>query len=257
MATTKINGATQIAPNTIPTSALQTATVVLADGSIPFVGNQSMGSNKLRDLDAPTLDTDATNKQYVDAVAIGLSIKASCRVATTANITLSGTQTIDGVSVAVGNRVLVKNQTSGDENGIYVVASGAWTRPSDFDSDNDVVNGAFTFIKEGSTQADTGWVLTTNDPITVNVTALTFTQFSAAGVFGASNHVTRETPSGAVNGINVTYTLAYTPTTGTEHVYLNGLLQTDGGADYSISGVTITFTTAPQTNDVLRVSYLK
>lgn len=126
---------------------------------------------------------------YTDSVAQGLDVKESCRVASTANIaTLSGLLTIDTVTVADGDRVLVKNQTTASENGIYVAHSGAWTRAADFVTD--VTAGAFTFIEEGSTLADTGWVLTTNGTIVIGTTNLTFTQFSGAGSYLAGNGLT-------------------------------------------------------------------
>ncbi len=143
-------------------------------------GNYSMGGNKITNVGTPTADTDAANKAYVDAARSGLDVKLSCRVATTANITLSGTQTIDGVSVVAGDRVLVKNQSTASQNGIYVVAAGAWSRATDADSDSEVHGGMFTFITEGTTNADTGWVLSTNDPIAVGTTPLAFTQFSGS-----------------------------------------------------------------------------
>jgi hypothetical protein len=131
-------------------------------------------------------------KSYVDsqvqASAQGLDVKQSVRAATTANITLSGTQTIDGVSLVAGDRVLVKNQTTGSENGLYVVVDGgSWTRTTDADSDSEVTAGLFTFVTEGTSYADTGWVISTNDDITVGTTAITFTQFSGAGVISAGD----------------------------------------------------------------------
>ena len=131
-------------------------------------------------------------KSYVDsqvqASAQGLDVKQSVRAATTANITLSGTQTIDGVSLVAGDRVLVKNQTTGSENGLYVVVDGgSWTRAEDADSDSEVTAGLFTFVTEGTSYADTGWVISTNDDITVGTTAITFTQFSGAGVISAGD----------------------------------------------------------------------
>jgi hypothetical protein len=131
-------------------------------------------------------------KSYVDsqieASSQGLDVKLSVRAATTANITLSGTQTVDGVVLVAGDRVLVKNQTDASENGIYdVVDGGSWTRSADSDSDEEVTAGLFTFVSEGTSQADTGWVLSTNDTITVGTTNLTFTQFSGAGVISAGD----------------------------------------------------------------------
>jgi hypothetical protein len=129
----------------------------------------------------PTNPLHAATKQYVDNIASGLSLKASTRASTTTNITLSGTQTVDGVFVITGDRVLVKNQTNGTQNGIYVVQSGAWNRSTDTDNSpvGEVQAGMFSFVTEGTVNSDTGWVLTTNNPITLGTTPLAFTQFSA------------------------------------------------------------------------------
>ena len=131
----------------------------------------------------PTNALHAATKQYVDSVATGLDVKKSVRAATTANITLSGAQTIDGVVLVAGNRVLVKNQTTGAENGIYdVVDPGSWVRSSDSDNspEGEVTSGMFTFVEEGTVNGTTGWVLSTENPITLGTTALVFTQFSSA-----------------------------------------------------------------------------
>ena len=85
----------------------------------------AMGNSKITGLATPTSDQDAATKAYVDTVAQGLDVKGSCRVGTTANITLSGTQTIDGVAVIAGDRVLVKNQSSAAENGIYIITTNS------------------------------------------------------------------------------------------------------------------------------------
>lgn len=153
----------------------------------------------------PTSSTQAANKSYVDGLVNGLDVKASVRVATTANITLSGTQTIDGVLVAVGNRVLVKDQTTASANGIYVVASGAWTRATDADTSAEVTAGMFTFVAEGTTNADSGWVLTTNDTITLGTTSLAFSQFSGAGQITAGDGLTKSGNTiNAVAGTGIT-----------------------------------------------------
>lgn len=151
----------------------------------------SMGSQVVSNVATPSASTDAVNKAYVDATKTGLDFKDSVRAATTANITLSGAQTIDGVSVIAGDRVLVKNQSTGANNGVYVAAAGAWTRATDFDADAEVTGGAYVVVTEGTANGDTAWVLSTNDPITVGSTALVFTQFSGSGtVTGTSNRVT-------------------------------------------------------------------
>jgi phage-related tail fiber protein len=169
----------------------------------------SLNSQKITNLATPTADTDAANKAYVDAARQGLDVKDSVRVATTANITLSGTQTIDGIAVAIGNRVLVKNQTTASANGIYVVAAGAWTRATDFDTSAKVTSGAFTFIEEGTVSADSGWVLSTPNPITLGTTALTFVQFSGAGQVIAGQGLTKTGNTldvGAGTGLTTTAT---------------------------------------------------
>src|SRR6266540_2049132 len=163
--------------------------VLAAAPSSPAAGRMYYDSSlqKLRyyngsgwvDLDATA--TDAATKAYVDANSQGLDVKSSVRAATTADITLAGTQTIDGVDLIEGDRVLVKDQTAAATNGIYVVAAGAWNRPADADTGVKVTGGMFTFVEEGTTNADSGWVLATNGAIVLGTTALTFVQFSGAG----------------------------------------------------------------------------
>lgn len=131
----------------------------------------------------PTQALHAATKQYVDAIKQGLDVKDSVRVATSANLNLAvgGLLTVDGVALAAGDRVLVKDQALATENGIYVAAAGAWNRAADADSSQEVTPGIYVFVEEGTTNADSGWVLTTNGPITLGTTPLTFTQFSGAG----------------------------------------------------------------------------
>jgi hypothetical protein len=151
----------------------------------------SFNSQKITSLAEPSDPSDAATKGYVDAIAVGLDPKASARVATTADITLSGTQTIDGVAVIAGDRVLVKSQTDGEDNGIYVVAAGAWARSSDANSSAEVTAGMFVFVEEGTTNADSGWILATNNPITLDTTPLSFVQFSGAGQIVAGSGLTK------------------------------------------------------------------
>lgn len=140
--------------------------------------------NYLQDYSSQYVDRSFVDKAYVDAIASGLDPKESVRVATTGFITLSGLQTIDGVTVIAGDRVLVKNQgTAGISNGIYTASSAGWTRSTDFDGtpSNEINAGAYTFVTEGTTYQDTGWVLATNDPIILGTTSLNFVQFSGGG----------------------------------------------------------------------------
>jgi hypothetical protein len=159
----------------------------------------------------PTDAAHAATKGYVDGVRSGLDVKQSVRVATTAALTLSSDlengDTVDGVTLATGDRVLVKNQDTASENGIYVVkASGAPDRATDADSSAEVTAGMFTFVAEGTTNGDTGWVLTTNDTITLGTTGLTFAQFSGAGQITAGDGLTKSGSTlnvGAGTGITV------------------------------------------------------
>ena len=168
----------------------------------------SLNTQKITGLADPTEAQDAATKAYVDAARSGLDVKASCRVATTANITLSGTQTIDGISAIAGNRVLVKNQTDQAENGIWVVNASTWARATDADTDAEVTSGMFTFIEEGTTNGDSGWVLTTDNPITVGTTDLVFAQFSGAGQIEAGDGLTKS--GNTINAVGTTNRITIT-----------------------------------------------
>tara|TARA_R100001082_G_scaffold899_1_gene728 strand:- start:1462 stop:3270 length:1809 start_codon:yes stop_codon:yes gene_type:complete len=151
----------------------------------------AMNSQKITGMADPTQAQDAATKAYVDSVQQGLDVKDACRVATTANITLSGTQTIDGVSVSADERVLVKNQSTASENGIYLCKAGSWARAADL-SAGEHASGAFFFIEEGTVNADNGFVCTTNDSAdTVGTHSLVFTQFSGAGQITAGAAMTK------------------------------------------------------------------
>ena len=159
-------------------------------------GTVDVSSARITSVATPTATTDAANKGYVDAQLQGLDVKQSVRVATTANGTLASAfangQTVDGVTLATDDRILLKNQSTGSENGIYTVnASGAPTRAADFDSNSEVTGGAFFFVEEGTVNADNGFALTNDGAITVGTTALTFTQFSGAGQLIAGDALTK------------------------------------------------------------------
>ena len=169
------------------TSAIQTqldAKLALAGGTM--TGAIAMGTNKITGLGTPTDGTDAATKNYVDSAAQGIDWKASVRAATTANITLASAlengDVLDGVTLATGNRVLVKDQSTGSENGIYVVkSSGAPDRSTDADLAAELTSNFAVFVEEGTVNADQGYVLTNDGAITVGTTALTFTQFTGLG----------------------------------------------------------------------------
>lgn len=126
--------------------------------------------------------TDAVNKAQLDAIARSQDWKASCRVATTTNITLSGTQTIDGVTLVVGDRVLVKSQTVGSANGIYVVASGAWPRAVDADESAEVTASLMVPVEQGATNGDKVFYLVTDGTIGIGATTLTFSALTGSDI---------------------------------------------------------------------------
>ena len=236
------------------------------DGSVAFTGNQSMGGHLLTNVSTPSTGTDAANKNYVDTAISGLNslfdAKGSVKVATSTAGTLATSfangQTVDGIVLATNDRILIKNQASQAENGIYVVnASGAPTRATDMDAWTEVP-GAFVAVEEGTTNVDTIWLCTSNQGGTLGSTAITFQQIPTTAGLSNTNFVDKEIPSGSINGSNTAFTLANTPVVGSEHVYLNGVLQESGaGNDYTISGTAITMFSAPLTGEKLRVSYRK
>ena len=137
----------------------------------------------------PVGNNDLTTKLYVDSLALGISWKQPVVAATlSSNITLSGAQTIDGVSVVAGDRVLVKNQTNTAQNGIYVAAAGAWSRSPDADNWDELVS-ALVFIESG-TQAGSAWYCPVQPGGTLGTTAITWNNFSVGGVYFAGTGLT-------------------------------------------------------------------
>jgi hypothetical protein len=166
-------------------------------------GNVSLATYKITSLGTPTDATDAATKAYVDSVTEGLHIHESVVAATTSNVNLANAlengDTLDGITLATGNRILVKNQTTTSENGIYVVqASGQPTRAADFDTASEVDSGDFVFVYSGTANASTGWVQT-NKPATIGTDAIVFTQFSGAGTYLAGNGLTLTGNSFSIN----------------------------------------------------------
>ncbi len=219
-----VNAAAAIAQSKI--SGLTTdlaAKLALAGGTM--TGAIAMGTNKITGLGTPTDSADAATKAYVDAVTEGLHIHEAVIAATTTNVTLSSAlengDTLDGITLATGNRILVKNQSTASENGIYVVqASGQPTRATDFDTATEVDSGDFVFVYSGTVNGSTGWVQT-NRPATIGTDAIAFTQFSGAGTYTAGNGLT-------LTGTTFTIDTSITQTrvadvSDTEIGYLNGV----------------------------------
>jgi hypothetical protein len=178
-------------------------------------GTVNVGNFIISNVATPLADYDAATKLYVDQVAQGLIVKAACQAATYeplatstggtitynngtagvgATLTVAGGTfaTIDGVTTVNGDRILVKNEAAAANNGIYVRTSATvLTRTADFDNTpSGEIAGAFTFIQGGTVNLDTGWVCTTDNPITMGTTAITFTQFSGAGSYTAGTGLT-------------------------------------------------------------------
>lgn len=195
--------------------------VLVTDGSgVPSLSTTlptvTLGANTTV-AGTPTNPNDVVTVSYVQGLVQGLDVKDSVRVGTTVDVLTLGTggsynntggtsgrgqltwttgpTTIDGITLADGDRILIKDQVNGDENGIWVrTSANTWDRATDFDEDAEVTAAAFTFIEEGSVNADSGWVLTTDDPITIggaSGTSLAWSQFSAAGMVNAGDGLTK------------------------------------------------------------------
>ena len=175
-----------------PTFATITASTV---GALPTSGGTLTGvldlsSNLIQNVATPVASTDVATKGYVDSIATGLQPKAAVTCASTTNISsLSGLLTIDGVTVTSGQRVLVKDQSTSANNGIYVASASAWSRSTDADTWSELV-GASVFVSSGSLNANTSWVTNIASSGTLGVTPVTFVQFGAASSYTAGTGLT-------------------------------------------------------------------
>ena len=163
----------------------------------------ALNSQKITGLADPTNPGDASTKAYVDATAQGLSVKDPVRVVATTNLTLSGTQTIDGVACIAGDRVLATGQTTGSANGIYVVAAGAWARSTDMDTTAETKPGSIMWVNEGTANGDTQWILTTDAPVSLGTTSLAFTKFAGGTTYSADGSTL--TLTGGTFSVNTGY----------------------------------------------------
>ena len=234
------------------------------DGTVTMTGSLNLGNQLITNLQTPSTGTDAATKSYVDTQIGNLNSlfdsKGSARASTTGNITVSnpGTAVFDGITLSNGERLLLKNQSTAAENGIYTFngSGSALTRVTDMDAWAEVP-GALVVVEEGSTNADTIWLCTSNSGGTIGSTAITWMNIVTTGLTN-SNFVDKEVPSGTINGSNTAFSLANTPISGSEHLYLNGVLMESGsGNDYTISGASITMATAPLTGEKMRATYRK
>jgi len=174
------------------------------DQTETITGAWSFNTNLPTSSLTPSSPSELVTKLYVDNLAAGLKWKPAALVATTANITLSGTQTIDGVGVVADDRVLVKDQTLPEENGIYVVAAGAWTRATDADTWDELVSAAI-FVSEGTTQQDTGWTCTSDAGGTLGTSAVDWSQFTGGGGGGTLAGLTDVTITSPADGVLLRY----------------------------------------------------
>ena len=206
---------------------------VTTDGST--LGNLSVA--------APTADNHVTNKSYVDSVASGLDVKDSVRAASTGNVTLTAPgATLDGVTLAANDRVLLKNQSSGDENGIYVwtASDATMARADDMDGAAEFV-GSFFFVEEGTINSDQGFVCSTNGTIVVDTTAIAFTQFTGTGQLTAGNGLSK---SGNTFNVNVDNT--YVKIDGSDELTIKGttttgeILRSDGSNGVAYGALDLT-----------------
>jgi hypothetical protein len=185
----------------VTSTAILDGTIVIADTATAFdlgalaaahptTTDVNYNGHKATNQADPTAAQDSATKNYVDTIAQGLDAKASVKAASTANLTQSGTQTVDGIALVAGDRVLCKDQTTTANNGIWLVASGAWTRATDMDAWAEVPS-AFTWVEQGTVNADTGWVCTADQGGTLGTTAITWTQFSGAAQLTAGAGLTK------------------------------------------------------------------
>jgi hypothetical protein len=240
MTQTQINGGTQIRSATITDAQISASAaialtklseaVIQADGGQAFTGNQSMGGFEVTSAADGTADTSLATVGQARQFAQSKDRKDAVDVATTANVSLAtgleNGDTIDGQTLVTGWRVLVKNQTTGSENGIYVVpASGAASRSADADTSAEVTSGMSTWVRLGTTNANQEWTLSTADPITLGTTSLTFVQTGASGS-GTVTSVSVNSANGFAGSVtNATTTPAITISTS-----ITGVIKGNGTA---------------------------
>ena len=189
----------------------------------------------------PTDDTHVTTKGYVDSVAAGLDVKDSVRVASTADVnTSTPPAAIDGVTLSAGDRILLKDQSTDTQNGIYTYDAAGLTRATDMDAAGEFV-GAFFFVEEGTVNSDQGFVMTTDGPITVGVSSIAFTKFTGTGQITAGAALSKSGNTLLVNVDN-----SFIEVNGSDELTIKGtnttgqVLQSDGSGGVSYGTVDLT-----------------
>lgn len=184
-------------------SAVSTATAALRLNTIPAAADVALSGYKITGVGDGVANSDVCTYGQALALVNGLAWKQPVRAATTANITLSGTQTVDGVALVALDRCLVKNQSTPAQNGLYVVSAGAWSRTTDADGVGELASNTTVLVQEGTANADTQWTVSTNGAITPGVTAVAFQQIGAATSYvadGATIQLTGNSFSAVVAG---------------------------------------------------------
>lgn len=231
-----------------------TATITLGrlDQITAPTADVSLNTHKLTGVVDGTADTDAATVGQMNAAVRGLDWKASVRAASTANVSVaSAPAAIDGVTLANGDRVLLKDQTTGSENGIYVFSAAAspLTRAPDADVSAEVTSGLTVWVTEGTANDNKSWTLNTNDPITLGTTSLSFIQSGAAPVpAGSVTKFSTSIGNGSLTSFTVTHSLGTLDVI--VQIFDNGTgAQVEADVTHATTTtLTVAFATAPTTN---------
>lgn len=247
MAQSLIRGSTQILIGSITADRLvnnlnlatsqlaDAANFILRTGVTAFTADQSMGGFKITNMSDAVGVTDAVNLRTAQALINGIAIKYSCRVASVANVPLTGLQTIDSVSLVAGDRVLLTAQSTAAQNGPWVVASSAWTRPSDYTAASAQKEGIMIIVAEGTIYHDTKWLAITDGVITVDTTPTSWQQDLSGVVYTNGNGLSLTGSTFAVkNGNGISFdgsnNIQVNPNGASLNVSASGVKISDGTA---------------------------